>query len=106
MEQDDRAPFMAVAYYLKPEYREMLSSVVHADGSIRPQTVTREDHPFMWDCIQAFKQHSGQGIVLNTSFNVRGQPIVESPEDALGCFYASGLDALAIGPFWIEKEAE
>ncbi|TNF34751.1 MAG: hypothetical protein EP312_05600 [Gammaproteobacteria bacterium] len=97
------APFMATAFQLKAEYRELLASIVHEDGSIRPQTVDRDAHAFMWQCIDAFRQHTGHGIVLNTSFNVRGQPIVESPGDAIGCFFSSGLDALAIGPFWLEK---
>jgi len=99
------APFMAVAFELQEEWSELLSAIVHTDGSIRPQTVIKEEHPFMWQCINEFKKITDHSIIMNTSFNVRGQPIVESPEDAIACFFATGLDALAIGNFWLEKEA-
>jgi len=101
----DHAPFMAIAYELKEEWNSFFPSIVHVDGSIRPQTVSEQDHPFMWKCLSELKQITGHSIVMNTSFNVRGQPIVESPEDAIACFFATGLDAMAIGNFWLEKEA-
>jgi carbamoyltransferase len=103
-EPGDDAPFMVVAYRIREDLRARLPSIVHVDGSIRPQTVEREVEPFYWECIDRFRALTGEGIVLNTSFNVRGQPIVESPAEALGCFFSTGLDALAIGSYWIEKD--
>ncbi|MCA9575741.1 MAG: hypothetical protein KC668_09910 [Myxococcales bacterium] len=97
------APFMAVAFEVREEWTDLLSAVVHTDGTIRPQTVTKQQNEFLWRCIDAFRSITGHAIVMNTSFNVRGQPIVESPGDAIACFFATGLDALAIGPFWLEK---
>jgi carbamoyltransferase len=100
------APFMVVAYWMREEMRAKLPSVVHCDGSIRPQTVEREVEPFWWECIEAVGKLTGEPIVMNTSFNVRGQPIVNSPQDALACFYSTGLDAMAIGSYWVEKPGQ
>ena len=101
--EGDEAPFMVVAYAMREEMRERFPSVVHCDGSIRPQTVDREVEPFWWECIERVGQITGESIVMNTSFNVRGQPIVESPTEALACFFSTGLDAMAIGSYWVEK---
>ena len=101
--EDDQAPFMVVAYWMKEAMKAKLPSVVHVDGSIRPQTVDREIEPFWWECIDRFGQLTGEPIVMNTSFNIRGQPIVEAPHEALACFYSTGLEAMAIGNYWVEK---
>ncbi len=100
---DDEAPFMIVAYEMREEMRAALPSVVHCDGSIRSQTVDRSVEPFWWECIDQFGKLTGEPIVMNTSLNVRGQPIVESPHEALACFFSTGLDAMAIGNYWVEK---
>lgn len=101
--QGERAPFMTVAYRVRPERQKELEAVVHIDGTVRPQTLSRLHNEFFWKCVNEFKKHSGIGLVMNTSFNLRGKPIVEKPEDALACFYSSGLDAMAIGDYWVEK---
>ena len=74
-----------------------------ADRTTRPQTVRREVNPRFWALIDAFRRRTGVPGVLNTSFNVKGEPIVCSPTDALRCFYGTGMDALAIGSFLLEK---
>ena len=71
--------------------------VVHIDGTVRPQTVEREVNPRYWDLIDAFGRLSGERALLNTSFNVKGEPIVCSPRDAIRTFYDTGLDCLVMG---------
>ncbi len=81
-----------------------LPAVMHVDGSARVQTVTREDSaPLFYDTIRSFHEKTGCPAVLNTSFNVRGEPIVCSPGDAYRCFMGTGIDELAIGPFLLRK---
>ena len=97
------APFMIVAYDVKEEHREALNSVAHVDGSIRPQTVTPEQNPRFAEVIEEVERYTGFPVVLNTSFNVRGEPVVLSPYDALRTFYSSGIDLLSIGDFIVRK---
>lgn len=93
---DPPFPFMIVVLPVRPEKRALIPAVVHVDGSARVQTVHRERDPLFWRLIQAFKKRTGVGVVLNTSFNVQGEPIVNTPEDAVRTFYGSGLDALVL----------
>lgn len=102
MSKGAASPFMTVAHRLRPGL-ERLASIAHVDGSMRPQTVTRESNPDYHALLSAFGRLTGEDILLNTSLNVMGEPICHSPRDALRCFSASGLDALAIGPFLLEK---
>jgi carbamoyltransferase len=88
---------------VRPEKRSMIPAVVHADGSGRLQTVTKELNPLFHKLITAFGKRTNVPIVLNTSFNINDEPIVESPADAIRTFYSSGLEALAIGPFLLLK---
>ena len=97
------SPFMILAYPFKEGFREQFPSIVHVDGSVRPQTVSRRSSPLYWDMIKKFGDLTGHPIVLNTSFNVRGEPIVGTPLDAVRCFFSTGMDALAIGSFLITK---
>jgi carbamoyltransferase len=80
-----------------------LPAVTHLDGSARLQTVAREDHPLLWELLEAFERQTGCGVLVNTSFNVRGEPIVCRPEDAVRCLLTTHIHALAIGSFWVEK---
>jgi carbamoyltransferase len=98
------APFMLLAGPVRPERRAEIAAVVHVDGTARPQTVEREVNPRYYDLLQAFGKLTGVPVVLNTSFNVAGEPIVCTPEDALRCFYASGLDTLVVGEFAVKKD--
>jgi carbamoyltransferase len=94
---------MTVAYRARDGVAERFPSVVHVDGSVRPQTVTRDVNPRFADTIDAFGNLTGHPMVLNTSFNVRGEPIIRSPQEAIRCFFGTGLDAMAIGNYWLEK---
>jgi len=83
--------------------RSDLPAVTHIDYSARIQTVSREDNPEYYDLIKAFERQTGCGVVVNTSFNVRGEPIVCTPEDAYRCFMRTHIDVLVLGPFLLEK---
>ena len=98
------SPFMILAYQFKDEFKENFPSVVHVDGSVRPQTVSKEYNPRYWNLINEFGKLSGHPIIINTSFNVRGEPIVNTPLDAIRCFFSTGMDVLAIGSFVIVKD--
>lgn len=92
-------PFMIVACDAREGMKEKLPSVVHADNSVRVQTVDASDNPRFHTLISAFNAHTGYGTVLNTSFNIKGEPIVCRPEDAVDCFLKTAIDALVIGDF-------
>lgn len=97
--------FMITACDIREEYLEILPSCIHIDGTVRSQTVEKEIHPLYWNMLQEFKKITGHPIVVNTSFNVQGEPIVMRPEEAVRCFYGSGMDVLAIGSFLVKKES-
>lgn len=97
------APYMEQVYPFRAEKREAVAAVVHYDGTGRLQTVGEADNPLYWRLISSFEAVTGVPIVLNTSFNVQGEPIVCSPADALRTFYTSGLDVLVMGPCIVRK---
>jgi carbamoyltransferase len=86
--------------------RSAIPAVTHVDGSARIQTVDRETNPRYHALLSLFKQRTGCPVLVNTSFNVRGEPIVCTPEDALRCFLNTELDALAIGNCFLRKEEQ
>jgi carbamoyltransferase len=86
--------------------RSTLPAVTHVDGSARVQTVGRERHPLFWRLLKQFEQRTGCGVLLNTSFNVRGEPVVCTPDDAYRCFVNTAIDWLAIGPFLLSRERQ
>jgi|TARA_B100000315_G_scaffold242217_2_gene264149 carbamoyltransferase len=89
------SPFMTVAFDMNPEYRKLLPATIHpADKTTRPQMLRQEDNPTFYDLIHEFKKQTGVGVILNTSFNLHGDAIVESPEDAVRTFLNSDLDIL------------
>lgn len=88
------------------ENRSVIPAVTHVDYSARIQTVKKEDNPLFYDTIQAFYQKTGCPLVINTSFNVRGEPLVCSPEDALRCFMRTDMDYLAMGCFLLDKREQ
>jgi carbamoyltransferase len=98
-----QSPFMLFVHRVPPARRGQIPAACHADGTARVQTVSRAANPLYHDLIGAFGRRTGVPVVINTSFNTRGKPIVCTPRDALECFYTSPLDVLAIGPFVIEK---
>jgi carbamoyltransferase len=98
------SPFMILTFEVRPEKRAVIPAVTHADHSARVQTVERRLNPRFWELIAAFERLTGVPVVLNTSFNLRGEPIVCTPKDAIRTFYSSGLDFLALGDYLLAKE--
>ena len=88
---------------IKVSKKKMIPSVTHVDGSGRLQTVSKKTNPTFYNLIKSFYDKTGIPILLNTSFNVQGEPIVCSIEDAIKNFYLSGLDEIYIGNFKIKK---
>ena len=97
------SPFMILTAQVRPEKRAIIPSVTHVDGSARPQTVEREINPLYYRLIDEFGKITGVPVIMNTSFNLRGEAIVHTPTDALRTFFSSGMDALVIGSFLVEK---
>ena len=102
-EIDVEAPFMLKVCRVKPEKQEVLPAITHVDGTARLQTVREETNPRYHRLIAEFGKLSGVPVVLNTSFNIMGEPIVESPTQAIRCFYSTGLDVLVLGDFIVRK---
>ena len=103
IEEGVEVPFMEKVYYIKKHKRSVIPAVCHIDGTGRLQTVSKETNPKYYKLIQEFKKLTGVPVVLNTSFNLKGEPIVLSVKDAIRTFYTSGLDALIAGNYLIEK---
>ncbi len=98
-------PFMLKVCNVKPDKMSVLPAITHVDGTARAQTVNKETHPRYHKMISEFGKLSGHPVVLNTSFNIMDEPIVESPYDAIRCFFSTGLDYLVIGNFVVKKIA-
>jgi carbamoyltransferase len=123
-EIDRPSPYMLLTAYVRPEHRRVtedpkaegleklkqirsvVPAITHVDCSARLQTVSREDHRLYHDLISTFHRNTGCPLIINTSFNVRGEPIVCTPEDAYRCFMRTEMDVLAIGPFILRKDAQ
>jgi len=103
---DRPAPFMQFAADVRPDKREVIPAVTHVDGTARIQTVSGRDDAFLYSLLKAFEGRTGVGVLLNTSFNGKNEPIVESPEEALECFKSTAMHALAMPPYLISKEPE
>lgn len=99
----ERAPFMLFVYDVEPDKAHLIPAVRHVDGTARVQTVGRNAQPRYYEVLQAFERRTGVPVLVNTSFNSRGEPVVCTPRDALESFWSTPLDALAIGSFIIEK---
>jgi carbamoyltransferase len=94
---------MTITFDATARARDEIPAVVHVDGTSRIQTVRPETNELYYRMLAAFEGLTAVGVVLNTSFNVKGEPIVCTPDDALRCFHTTALDALALGPFWLAK---
>jgi carbamoyltransferase len=99
------ARFMLYVVGVKPERREAIPAITHVDGTGRLQTVMRETNPRYYRLIETFGDATGVPILLNTSFNLKGEPIVNTPREAFSTFARSGLDLLVLGDYLIEKAA-
>jgi carbamoyltransferase len=88
------------------EPRSIIPAVTHVDGSARIQTVSRNENPAFYDVLSAFNARTGCPVIINTSFNVRGEPIVCTPTEAYRCFMRTNMDALVVGDFVLHKEEQ
>lgn len=98
------SPFMLFVFDIRSDQAHRIPAVRHVDGTARVQTVNREQHPLYYELLKAFQIRTGVPVLVNTSFNTRGEPIVCSPRDAVESFWTSPLDALVIGSFLLEKK--
>lgn len=96
-------PFMEKVFPIRADKRAVIPAVTHNDGTGRLQTVTEAQNPLFYRLIGAFGALTGVPVVMNTSFNVKGEPMVCSPQDAISTFFTSGLDALVMGNYVIRK---
>jgi carbamoyltransferase len=99
------SPFMLFTHDVRAGWRERIPAVVHVDGTARIQTVDRAEEPLVARLLDAFERRSGVPVVVNTSLNTAGRPMVDDPRDALECFGSAPVDALAIGPFVVRRPA-
>jgi carbamoyltransferase len=99
------APYMILTFDVRPDKRGIIPAVTHADNTARVQTVSRRTNPRYWDLINAFGRLTGVPVLMNTSFNLKGEPIVCTPKDAIRTFYSSGLDVLVLGDQVVAKDA-
>jgi len=97
------SPFMVFVYDVRPDKADRIPAVRHVDGTARIQTINRAQNPAYYDLLKAFAARSGVPVLINTSFNTRGEPVVCSPRDAVESFCSTPIDVLAIGPFIVEK---
>jgi len=97
------SPFMLLVYNVLPEKRSVIPSVTHVDGTARVHTVSKDADPLYHRLISEFERITGVPVILNTSFNIKDEPIVCTPKDALRCFFTTGLDDLVMGDFIISK---
>lgn len=100
----DTTDFMLMVYPIKKKYHHKIPAVTHVDGSGRLQSIKREQNPLYFDLIKEFGKLSGIPILINTSFNIRGEPIVCSPSDAYKCMMGTGIDYLVMDNFLISRE--
>jgi carbamoyltransferase len=94
---------MLFVHDVAPAWRERIPAVVHVDGTARVQTVDAADDPLVARMLTAFEGRTGLPVVINTSLNTAGRPMVDDPRDALECFGSAPVDLLAIGPFAVRR---
>ena len=99
------SPFMTFVYKVSADKAARIPAVRHVDGTARVQTINRRQNARYYDLLQAFRRLTGVPVLVNTSFNTRGEPIVCTLRDALECFWTSPLNALVIGSFLLLKPA-
>lgn len=97
------SPYMQLVMDVLPQWKERIQAAAHVDGSARLQTIHRDQHPRMYELLHAFEKVSGVPIILNTSFNVANEPMVETPADAIRCFTGTNIDALVIEQYLVVR---
>lgn len=100
---DRPSPYMLFAADLRPEWSSRVPSILHVDGSARVQTVSEFQNPMLFELLTEFDRLTGVPVLLNTSFNIRGEPIVETPRDAVSCFLGTGIDTLVLQDMLVRK---
>ena len=109
---EDKQVQLPENYHAKPLYERLyflrsdLPAITHVDYSARIQSVSRQTNPRYWELIKQFKKLTGYGVIVNTSFNVRGEPIVCTPEDAYRCFMRTEMDYLVLGDYLLDKKEQ
>jgi carbamoyltransferase len=103
VEKPHNSPFMILTFQVREEKRQVIPAVTHRDGSGRFQTVEQDVNPLYWRLLKAFEARTGVPVIMNTSFNLRGEAMVCSPTDAIRTFYSSGMEALVLGEYMIVK---
>jgi carbamoyltransferase len=98
------SPYMLFVSEVREEYRKKFPAITHVDHSSRIQTVSKQNNPKLHQLLSEFKKVTGYGMMINTSFNIRSEPIVCTPEDAYRCFMKTGLDFLIIGNYLFDKK--
>ncbi len=104
-EGDEDSPFMLIAKPVRPEWRDKIPAIVHVDGTARVQTVREATNPMLYKLLKEFEALTGVPVLINTSFNIKGEPIVETPLDAVNCFLTTGIDHLVIHDTIVSKAA-
>jgi carbamoyltransferase len=99
------SPYMLFTQRVRPAWRARIPAVVHVDGTARAQTVDPEAEPAVARLLAALEARTGVPVVVNTSFNTAGRPMVDDPRDALECFGAAPITALALGPYLVRRRA-
>ena len=103
-DSDYPSPYMLLVYNVKEEYKKKLPGITHVDGTVRIQTVNKEENPAMWELLTEFRKLTGYGVLINTSFNIRGEPIVATPHNAVDSFNRADMDYLVIGDYVAAKQ--
>jgi carbamoyltransferase len=98
------SPYMLFTHRVRPEWLERIPAALHVDGSARIQTVDREAEPLVAAMLESVERRTGVPVVINTSLNTAGRPMVDDPRDALECFGSAPVDVLAIGPFLVRRQ--
>jgi carbamoyltransferase len=99
------SPYMLFTHRIRREWLARIPAAAHVDGSARAQTIDRRDEPLVARLLDAFTHRTGVPVVINTSLNTDGRPMVDDPRDALECFATAPIDALALGPFFLRRNA-
>jgi carbamoyltransferase len=103
-EGEEESPFMLLVKAVRPQWRDKIPAIVHVDGTARVQTVRKDNNQRLYALLEEFNAITGVPVLLNTSFNVKGEPMVETPEDAMECFLSTGLDYLVLHDIVIAKK--
>jgi carbamoyltransferase len=99
----EKNPYMLMVFSVKKAMQQIIPAITHVDGTVRIQTVSEDDNPKLYKLLIAIREITGHGIVLNTSFNIKGEPIVCSPHDALESFAGADVDVLYLGSYEVKK---